>query len=225
MLLVYFAIGQVYSIKELIYTYVPKGTKATLKKYDSVKYLEGKKLLDNELTFSQFDIFCFIISAIICVIYLITSHWLTNNIIGVFFCIYAIKNLFLGNFKIGMGLLAGLFVYDIFWVFGTDVMITVAKNIEGPIKLLFPKKPIIEDSSDLSLLGLGDIVIPGIFVSLCMRFDFIQQYRKVKDQDLNEDQLRYLEIEPPSSFTQFWYFSTTLVLKSSSASSKIASFA
>ena len=25
-----------------------------------------------------------------------------------------------------------------------------------------------------SILGLGDIVIPGIFVSLCLRFDFLK---------------------------------------------------
>jgi minor histocompatibility antigen H13 len=29
-----------------------------------------------------------------------------------------------------------LFFYDIFWVFGTEVMVTVAKNLDGPIKLL-----------------------------------------------------------------------------------------
>lgn len=86
--------------------------------------------------------------------------------------------MFLGNFKIGVGLLVGLFFYDIFWVFGTEVMITVAKNINGPIKLLFPKKLPIVESSDLSLLGLGDIVIPGIFVSLCLRFDFINAFQK-----------------------------------------------
>ena len=34
-------------------------------------------------------------------------------------------------------LLALLFVYDVTWVFGTDVMVTVAKGIDGPVKLLF----------------------------------------------------------------------------------------
>ena len=158
--------------------------------------------MGNELTFSQFDGICFVISAIICGIYLITAHWLTNNIIGVFFCIYAIKNLFLGNFKIGMGLLTGLFFYDIFWVFGTDVMITVAKNIEGPIKLLFPKKVDVAGPEDMSLLGLGDIVIPGIFVSLCMRFDFIKAYRKVSDKEHTEEEL--YELFNRTGLHYFW---------------------
>jgi minor histocompatibility antigen H13 len=70
----------------------------------------------------------------------------------------------------GCILLSGLFLYDIFWVFGTEVMVSVAKGINAPIKILFPKAlgvtPI-----PCSMLGLGDIVIPGIFVSLMLRFD------------------------------------------------------
>jgi len=81
--------------------------------------------------------------------------------------------MFLGNFTTGFILLSLLFFYDIFFVFGTDVMLTVAKSIDAPIKLLFPKNwnavP-----PEFSLLGLGDIVIPGLFVSLCLRYDVIK---------------------------------------------------
>jgi len=63
----------------------------------------------------------------------------------------------------------GLFFYDIFWVFGTNVMVTVAKGIDAPVKLLFPKGELF--SGQFSMLGLGDIVIPGLFVALMLRFD------------------------------------------------------
>lgn len=46
-------------------------------------------------------------------------------------------------------------------------MVTVAKNLEGPIKLLFPRG----GSANPALLGLGDIVIPGLLISLLLRFD------------------------------------------------------
>lgn len=36
-------------------------------------------------------------------------------------------------------MLAGLFVYDVFWVFATDVMTTVATGINAPILLQFPQ--------------------------------------------------------------------------------------
>merc|ERR1711956_208089 len=64
----------------------------------------------------------------------------------------------------------GLFFYDVFWVFGTDVMVTVAKKFDAPIKLVFPAN-IFDAASKSSMLGLGDIVIPGILVALMLRVD------------------------------------------------------
>ncbi len=65
----------------------------------------------------------------------------------------------------GFILLWGLFFYDIFWVYGTDVMLTVAKNLNAPIKLLFPID-LAAVPPKLSLLGLGDIVIPVKYLFL-----------------------------------------------------------
>lgn len=72
--------------------------------------------------------------------------------------------------KVGFILLWGLFFYDIFWVYGTEVMVTVAKGIDAPIKLLFPLD-LASDPTKFSMLGLGDIVIPGIFVAICLKYD------------------------------------------------------
>ena len=70
-----------------------------------------------------------------------------------------------------MILLAGLFLYDIFWVFGTDVMVSVARSFDVPVKLLFPRNIILNPNSEFTMLGLGDIVIPGAMVALSLRFD------------------------------------------------------
>jgi minor histocompatibility antigen H13 len=42
-------------------------------------------------------------------------------------------------FQAGVILLSGLFIYDVFWVFATEVMTTVAKGIDAPILLMFPQ--------------------------------------------------------------------------------------
>jgi minor histocompatibility antigen H13 len=55
---------------------------------------------------------------------------------------------------------AGLFLYDIWWVFGTEVMVSVARDFNAPIKILWPKDLGAVDSG-FTLLGLGDIVLPG----------------------------------------------------------------
>lgn len=70
--------------------------------------------------------------------YFVTKHWALNNIFGVLFSVVALKSINLSSTKTGLLLLWALFFYDIFWVYGTDVMVTVAKNLDLPIKLVFP---------------------------------------------------------------------------------------
>jgi len=188
------------------------------------------------------------------------KHWCANNLLGAAFSVRGIEMFSIGSYKTGCILLAGLFLYDIFWVFGTDaliakitgksgegVMVTVAKNFDAPIKILFPREwglmgdaleqctvdlhanitamlynesvtdmpaalsklglknetgqPLIQAAADsasaltdalaeaapklsklctenkMSMLGLGDIVIPGIFVALLLRFDHAEALR------------------------------------------------
>uniref|UniRef100_A0A0E0L2Z7 Uncharacterized protein n=1 Tax=Oryza punctata TaxID=4537 RepID=A0A0E0L2Z7_ORYPU len=96
-----------------------------------------------------------------------------------------IEMLSLGSFKTGAILLGGLFFYDIFWVFFTPVMVSVAKSFDAPIKLLFPTG---DAARPFSMLGLGDIVIPGIFVALALRFDVS---RGIKNRYFNSAFLGY----------------------------------
>ena len=104
--------------------------------------------------------------------YVKTRHWVANNLIGIAMSLQAMESLSLGSYKTGAVLLSLLFFYDIFFVFGTDVMVTVAKSVDAPIKLLFVKSFAQADAdAQFSMLGLGDIVLPGVFVALLLRFD------------------------------------------------------
>lgn len=111
-------------------------------------------------------------SAFVCY-YNYSKHWIASNVLGESFSLAAIQWMQLDSFKTGMILLAGLFFYDIFWVFGTDVMVTVATTFDAPIKILFPRDVFAEKYS-FALLGLGDIVIPGICIALCLRYDYFR---------------------------------------------------
>ena len=71
--------------------------------------------------------------------YIMKKHWLANDLLGMAFAVNGVELLHLNNVVTGCILLGGLFFYDIFWVFGTDVMVTVAKSFEAPIKLVFPQ--------------------------------------------------------------------------------------
>ena len=84
----------------------------------------------------------------------------------------------LGSFQTAAILLGGLFLYDIFWVFGTDVMMTVATKVEAPVKFLFTAPPPSDIDApardyNFSVLGLGDVVIPGLFVRFMTKLDSV----------------------------------------------------
>jgi len=149
------------------------------------------------------------------VLYGLTKNWITNNIIGLAFSIQAIALLSLGSFKVGAILLIGLFFYDIFWVFGTEVMVTVAKSFDAPIKLLFPKD-ILDPNSPFSMLGLGDIVIPGIFISLLLKFDSFRAIgadkNKKKKNKRTQELLESGNFSKPYFYTNFISYILGLVI-------------
>ncbi|KAJ3586052.1 hypothetical protein NHX12_012453 [Muraenolepis orangiensis] len=120
--------------------------------------------------FDTKDLVCLVIGAVVGVWYILKKHWVANNLFGLAFALNGVELLHLNNVSTGCILLGGLFVYDVFWVFGTNVMVTVARSFEAPIKLVFPQDLLERgmDASNFAMLGLGDIVIPGIFIALLL---------------------------------------------------------
>uniref|UniRef100_A0A672QLX6 Histocompatibility (minor) 13 n=1 Tax=Sinocyclocheilus grahami TaxID=75366 RepID=A0A672QLX6_SINGR len=116
--------------------------------------------------FDTKDLICLGISSVVGVWYVLKKHWIANNLFGLAFALNGVELLHLNNVSTGCILLGGLFVYDVFWVFGTNVMVTVAKSFEAPIKLVFPQDLLEKglDASNFAMLGLGDIVIPAVVI-------------------------------------------------------------
>ncbi len=80
-----------------------------------------------------------------------------------------------------------MFFYDLYWVYQSEVMVTVAKSIDLPMKIKFPFLDSITKEVKFSMLGLGDIVLPGLLLSLCIKYDidsFIVRNRGFKIEDL-----------------------------------------
>lgn len=152
-------------------------------------WLAGESPLDLTVEFSASQLISIVMAAVVCAFYLYSKPWYLNNVLGISFCLQGIERFSLGTYKIGAILLVGLFFYDIFWVFGTEVMVTVAKNLDGPIKILFPRESLTPNPEtgkvECSLLGLGDIVIPGFFLSLLLRFDAHRAKQPVDKVDIH----------------------------------------
>lgn len=131
-------------------------------------YKNKLKILGQEIDadINVHNLIAYTVGGIIGALYVITGHWTLNNVLGVCFTIVGIMLLKVSKFSIVLLLLWLLFFYDIFWVFGSDVMVTVAKKFDVPIKLQFPL-----GEGKFSILGLGDMVIPGILTALALKFD------------------------------------------------------
>ncbi|CAK78939.1 unnamed protein product (macronuclear) [Paramecium tetraurelia] len=111
--------------------------------------------------------------------YFYYKHWIINNIVAFLITLLMFKIIEIDSFKTATLLLSLAFFYDIFWVFispyffGTSVMAQVATSIDLPMKFICPPL-MISNTSPLmrcSILGLGDILLPGIVIKYVLKFE------------------------------------------------------
>lgn len=131
--------------------------------------------------------------------FFISGHWLLMDAMGMGLCVAFIAFVRLPSLKVSTLLLSGLLLYDVFWVFfsqyvfNANVMVKVAtRPADNPVgamarklhlgghmarnaprlslpgKLVFPST---HNSGHFSMLGLGDIVMPGLLLCFVMRYD------------------------------------------------------
>lgn len=170
---------------------------------------------------------------------MVSKPWYLTNFVGISFCYCALQIMSPSTFWTGSLILGSLFLYDIYFVFFTPMMVTVATKVDAPIKLLFPRPsmpweaatttpwaatttapsmaatmvpweatpttplgsttpvpwepetmnwdpeimvpvPWLQKAKPLSLamLGLGDIVLPGMVICMALRFDLFLYYKR-----------------------------------------------
>ncbi|TYZ57002.1 hypothetical protein PybrP1_011355 [[Pythium] brassicae (nom. inval.)] len=139
--------------------------------------------------------------------------WVFQDVFGICFCMVFLKTVRLPNLKIATVLLLLVFVYDVFMVFlsplifkesvmikaatgGNQAAATASSGFclrypdetahkcvreQMPILLRMPK--FLDWREGYAMLGLGDIVLPGLLLVFCARYDYAtrgQLYGKVK---------------------------------------------
>ena len=110
----------------------------------------------------------FIDTLLIIYYYFTTKNWMINNVLAISFSIYSVEKIqFTKMWQIIIAFVC-LIAYDVIFVFHSDVMMTVAKDFELPMKILIKFK------SNMGMLGIGDVIVPGLLVSLCLRMDFLR---------------------------------------------------
>jgi minor histocompatibility antigen H13 len=107
------------------------------------------------------------------------ESWALNNVCAFSMCIFSIQiigKVYCRSYQSACVFFCGLFAYDVFWVFCTPVMESVVNGFikhNLPTMLIFPTMDwnIQAETKFGGALGLGDVILPGIFVGLMLRFD------------------------------------------------------
>ena len=118
---------------------------------------------------------------------LVEKPWWLVNIFGFSFAYSALQYVTPTTSLTGTLILGSLFFYDIYFVFFTPMMKTVATELEIPAKLVFPRPKHPSESNDsrpTAMLGLGDIVLPGLLIGFALRFDLFLFYLRQQKQHL-----------------------------------------
>lgn len=137
-------------------------------------------------------------SAVLVMVWIVTGHWVLMDALAMGLCVSMIAYIRLPSLKVSTLLLIGLLVYDVFWVFFSsyifkaNVMVRVAtQQAENPVQIMASKLkmnpvgnispqislpgklvfPSMQDRGRFSMLGLGDIVMPGLLLCFVMRYD------------------------------------------------------
>eukprot|EP00536_Pseudo-nitzschia_multiseries_P007189 jgi/Psemu1/195021/e_gw1.166.109.1 len=128
-----------------------------------------------------------------------TFYWITQDVLGLCICVVFLGIIQLNSIQVASVLLIIAFFYDIFFVFvtpyifnGRSVMIEVATSggppkadelwcekypsdpdCKGgdPMPMLFSIPRLFDYQGGSSMLGLGDIVLPGLLLSFAARLD------------------------------------------------------
>ena len=125
-----------------------------------------------------------LIIVIVWFIYRQTSwSWTLQDCMGISLLIMIQRVLRLPDIKVSTILLSMAFFYDIFWVFISpyiftqSVMVTVATGggTGEAIPMLLRLPRINDELGGYTMLGLGDIALPGLLVSYLLRFDYRDQ--------------------------------------------------
>lgn len=144
--------------------------------------------------FTTYDIICLLLSVSIGFWYLLQKHWIPNNMLGLACSISSIELLQLNNVVTGYIMMIIYYLDTVCFSLGQHFWESLATSIDLPILILFPKNvadgggssgagsttlsshhhPSANDDMmpiNYALFDVADIVIPGLFLALMLRFD------------------------------------------------------
>ena len=133
-----------------------------------------------EETFSTINMATFALASMILVyVSNVAKPWYLSNLTALSFAYSSLQLMSPTSSENATLMLCLLFFYDIYMVFFTPIMVTVATMLDIPAKIFIPSR------TGMTIMGLGDIVVPGMTIAWALRFDLWRHY--VKKWKLKDD--------------------------------------
>ncbi|RAL48938.1 hypothetical protein DM860_001258 [Cuscuta australis] len=128
--------------------------------------------------------FCIAFAVMWAVFRRVSFAWIGQDILGIALIVTVLQVVRVPNLKVGTVLLGCAFLYDLFWVFVSkwwfheSVMIVVArgdKSGEDGIPMLLKIPRMFDPWGGYSVIGFGDIILPGLLVAFSLRYDWLSK--------------------------------------------------
>ncbi|KAA3456507.1 signal peptide peptidase-like 2 [Gossypium australe] len=177
LLVVLFCIGGVEGLQTCLVALLSRWFKSIAESYVKIPLFGAVSYLT--LAVSPF---CIAFAVVWAVYRNVSFAWIGQDILGIALIITVLQIVHVPNLKVGTVLLSCAFLYDIFWVFVSkklfheSVMIVVArgdKSGQDGIPMLLKIPRMFDPWGGYSIIGFGDILLPGLLVAFSLRYDWL----------------------------------------------------
>lgn len=175
-LVVIFCIAGVQGLQHCVVALLSRCFKKTSQRYVTIPFLGDTSVYALVIT-----PFCIAIAVMWAFHRQASLAWIVQDLFGIAFMITVLQMVRLTEIKVATVLLCCAFFYDIFWVFISplifheSVMVVVARGDrtgEGiPMLLKIPR--LSDPWGGESMIGFGDIILPGLLISYVLRYDYM----------------------------------------------------
>ena len=142
------------------------------------------------------DITVVVTSTVIVGAWIILRHaplwWVLQDYLALWLCVASFGLLQIPSLKIGAILLGSALVYDVWWVYlqpmvtgSASAMVSIAKHHALPLFLAFPEIDSVGTAPAYAILGLGDILLPGLLIIFAYRWRLRESKRSGQEFGVN----------------------------------------
>ncbi|KAG1381795.1 hypothetical protein G6F61_002848 [Rhizopus arrhizus] len=163
---------------------MPRTWSSKIENYQLSFSRQGEEVCHIHITIVHF--FILTISILLSVTYAVTQHWMIGDLFAICLIINITGFLTIDSFWTGAILMFGMLMHDVLWISGSETIISVSESFSNaPMNIVWPRhietfvlNKLAHENQLFTMFSITDIIIPGIFIAYCLRFDRSKAWEK-----------------------------------------------